>query len=65
MILLYAVLGLLVGAVLNVLADTMPLKAPLRAPRCAHCEAQRQPVAWLETAASTIRRNWRAVRTAP
>jgi leader peptidase (prepilin peptidase)/N-methyltransferase len=34
---------------LNVLADTMPYKARLRLPRCAHCDVQHRPVAWLAT----------------
>jgi leader peptidase (prepilin peptidase)/N-methyltransferase len=49
MILLYAIIGLLVGGMLNVLADTVPFKARLRPPRCTHCDVQRRPVAWLTT----------------
>jgi leader peptidase (prepilin peptidase)/N-methyltransferase len=49
MILLYVIVGLLVGGVLNVLADTLPHKARLRTPHCTHCDAQRRPVAWLTT----------------
>jgi prepilin signal peptidase PulO-like enzyme (type II secretory pathway) len=47
MILLFACLGLLVGGLLNVLADILPSKARLRAPNCAHCGKPRQPAAWL------------------
>jgi leader peptidase (prepilin peptidase)/N-methyltransferase len=49
MILLYAVLGFLVGGLLNLLADLMPSKRGLRAPHCTHCDAPRPPVAWLAT----------------
>lgn len=49
MILLYACVGLLVGGVLNVLADVMPHRESLRLPRCAHCGVQRRPLAWLTT----------------
>ncbi len=56
MSLLYAIIGLLVGAVLNVLADTMPLKARLRPPHCIHCKAQRRPAAWLATLSYVLER---------
>lgn len=49
MILLYAIVGLVIGAVLNALADTLPTKAHLRSPHCAHCDAPLPPVAWLAT----------------
>jgi len=49
MLLLYAFIGLLVGGVLNVLADTLPQKSGLRMPYCAHCDVQRRPVSWLTT----------------
>ncbi len=49
MLLLYAVIGLLVGGVLNALADTLPHKTRLRRPYCSHCDATRKPVAWLAT----------------
>lgn len=49
MALLYAIIGLLVGGVLNALADTMPHKERLRAPGCAHCHVQRRPLVWLTT----------------
>jgi len=49
MILLYAIIGWLVGGVLNVLADDMPQKARLRLPHCARCGARRPLVAWSAT----------------
>ena len=56
MILLYAVVGLLVGAVLNLLADVMPHKTRLRLPRCVHCDVPRQPTAWLTTTGYVLHR---------
>ncbi len=50
MILLVAIVGLLVGGVLNVLADTLPSQARLRTPFCTQCDAPRRPSAWLATA---------------
>jgi leader peptidase (prepilin peptidase)/N-methyltransferase len=50
MLVLYAIVGLMVGGVLNALADTLPQKAQLRPPYCTHCDVQRRPAAWLTTA---------------
>ncbi len=49
MILLYAIIGLLVGGLLNVLADTLPSKARFRTPFCMHCDTPHEPVACLAT----------------
>lgn len=46
---IYAVVGLLVGAGLNLLADSLPTRTRLRRPYCAHCDATHRPVAWLAT----------------
>ena len=56
MILLYAVVGLLVGGVLNLLADVMPHKTRLRLPRCVHCDVPRQLTAWLTTMGYVLHR---------
>jgi len=56
MVLLYAIVGLLIGGVLNALADTLPSKARLRFPYCAHCETTRRPVAWLATTGYVLAR---------
>jgi leader peptidase (prepilin peptidase)/N-methyltransferase len=56
MILLYAVIGLLVGGVINALADTLPDKTHLRLPHCTHCDVRRRPVAWLTTTAYLLDR---------
>lgn len=65
MIVLYAVVGLLVGGVLNVLADNMPHKARLRPPHCTHCDVQRQPTAWLTTTGYVLNRGRCASCSAP
>lgn len=49
MVLLYAIVGILVGGVLNALADTLPSRTRLRTPYCAYCDAAHRPVAWLAT----------------
>jgi len=49
MVFLYAIVGILVGGVLNALADTLPSKTGLRTPYCAYCDAAHRPVAWLAT----------------
>jgi len=52
MILLYALLGLLVGAVINLLADQLPRWRRLRrTPFCPYCEQPRPPWAWVSTLA--------------
>lgn len=48
MIVLYALLGLLVGAAINVGADQLPRWRRIRgAPFCPHCEQPRPPWSWL------------------
>jgi leader peptidase (prepilin peptidase)/N-methyltransferase len=49
MLFLYAIVGLLVGGLLNSLADTLPSKEPFRPPYCTHCGTPRHPIAWLAT----------------
>jgi leader peptidase (prepilin peptidase)/N-methyltransferase len=49
MLLLYALFGLFVGAILNVLADVMPQRARFKAPICTYCDRTHEPVAWLAT----------------
>jgi leader peptidase (prepilin peptidase)/N-methyltransferase len=49
MLLIYAVVGLLVGGLLNVLADTLPEKGNLRTPYCRYCGTAYAPTAWLAT----------------
>ena len=44
----YALLGLLVGALLNHAANTLPMRQSLlQAPRCASCQRERSPLEWL------------------
>jgi leader peptidase (prepilin peptidase)/N-methyltransferase len=47
MIVFYAAIGLVVGAILNVLADNLPQRARPRPPVCVNCGIERPPVAWL------------------
>jgi leader peptidase (prepilin peptidase)/N-methyltransferase len=56
MVLLYAVFGLLVGGLLNVLADVLPSKERFRAPYCARCGAQKEPLAWLASTGYLLRK---------
>ena len=52
MILLYALLGFLVGVLINLLADQLPRWRRLRrAPFCPYCEEPRPPWAWIGTLA--------------
>lgn len=47
---IYAVFGLLVGALLNLLADIVPQKLyRLQAPRCPYCGQAYPPAAWIAT----------------
>jgi len=57
MAVLYAIVGLLVGGGLNVLADDLPTKERLHLPHCAHCGRQRRPEAWLATLGYVLGRN--------
>ncbi len=43
----YSLFGLLVGAVLNVVADALPRQSPLDMPRCAFCSRARPWHSWL------------------
>ncbi|MBC7249959.1 MAG: prepilin peptidase [Anaerolineae bacterium] len=47
MTLLYALLGLLVGAFLNVCADNLPLRRRLQPPQCTYCAQVRDPLSWV------------------
>lgn len=47
--LLFAFLGLLVGALLNVLADDLPGSAGLQPPHCPNCNHRYSPAGWLAT----------------
>jgi leader peptidase (prepilin peptidase)/N-methyltransferase len=52
MILLYALLGLLIGALINLAADQLPRWRRLkRAPFCPYCDRPRPPWAWVSTLA--------------
>jgi leader peptidase (prepilin peptidase)/N-methyltransferase len=52
MILLYALLGLLVGAFINLCADQLPRQRRLsRTPFCPYCSQSRPPWAWIGTVA--------------
>lgn len=52
MIVLYALLGLVVGAALNLAADQLPRWRRLnRTPFCPHCDQRRPPWAWIATVA--------------
>lgn len=55
---LLVLLGLLVGALINWLADTLPAKSDLGAPSCSTCTAPRPPNAWLALSA-LVTRSWR------
>jgi len=44
--LLYALLGLLLGALVNVLADDLPERRLPRRPRCATCQRTYRPLRW-------------------
>lgn len=46
---LFALLGLLVGGLLNVLADDLPQHVRPQRPRCIHCLTPRAPSGWLAT----------------
>jgi leader peptidase (prepilin peptidase)/N-methyltransferase len=48
-IILYAIAGLLVGGLLNALADTLPSKGRIRPPSCQDCLAPRPWLSWLAT----------------
>lgn len=65
MVLLYAIVGFLVGGVLNALADTLPSKTRLRRPYCAFCDAAHRPVAWLATTGFLLARGRCAYCDAP
>jgi leader peptidase (prepilin peptidase)/N-methyltransferase len=56
MILLFAIIGLLVGGALNVLADVLPSKQRFQAPFCAYCNTRKVPIAWLATSGYLSRR---------
>lgn len=47
MALIFALVGWLMGGILNVLADDLPQGGRPRPPHCAHCGGQRPPRAWL------------------
>jgi leader peptidase (prepilin peptidase)/N-methyltransferase len=47
MFILYAIIGLWVGGLLNVLADDLPLKQGVAGPRCPQCRARRPMATWL------------------
>jgi leader peptidase (prepilin peptidase)/N-methyltransferase len=52
MIFLYALLGLLVGAIINLSADQLPRWRRLRRPPfCPYCDQPRPPWAWVSTLA--------------
>jgi leader peptidase (prepilin peptidase)/N-methyltransferase len=55
-IILYAIVGLLVGGLLNTLADTLPPKGRIRPPFCQHCLAPRPWLNWLATLACVLGR---------
>jgi len=46
MIILYSLLGLLVGAFLNLAADQLPQRHPLGSPRCPYCGKSHYPLEW-------------------
>ena len=46
-IVLYAIVGLLIGGLLNALADTLPQKGRIRPPFCQDCLAPRPWITWL------------------
>ncbi len=54
MVLAYAAVGLVVGGLLNVLADDLPVRHRPNKPRCAACDAFRPVRAWLSTLAYLI-----------
>jgi leader peptidase (prepilin peptidase)/N-methyltransferase len=54
-LLLYALLGLVVGAIINLLADQLPRWRTLRrAPFCPYCDSARPPWAWITLVAYLI-----------
>lgn len=55
-IILYAIVGLIVGGLLNALADTLPSKGRIRPPFCQHCLAPRPWLSWLATPAYVLGR---------
>ena len=56
MVLLYASVGLVIGGVLNALADGLPSRARLRSPHCKECETARGPASWLATTGYLVAR---------
>jgi len=65
MIILYAIVGLIVGGLLNVLADTLPSKTRIRPPFCVVCATQRHPLTWLATVGYVLGRRHCAQCGAP
>jgi leader peptidase (prepilin peptidase) / N-methyltransferase len=51
---LFALIGLLTGGLINALADDLPERRPLRRPRCPRCDYTYPPWAWL----ALVRRFW-------
>jgi leader peptidase (prepilin peptidase)/N-methyltransferase len=56
MIGLFAIIGLLIGGVLNVLADVLPSKQRFQAPFCTHCNTRKAAIAWLATTGYVLRK---------
>lgn len=48
--------GLVVGAVINLCADSLPAARRMRLPQCAHCGNLRPPAAWSAVVAYLVRR---------
>ena len=57
MIVLFAIIGLLVGGALNVLADVLPSKRRFQAPFCTSCNTRKVPFAWLGTTGWLFRKD--------
>jgi prepilin signal peptidase PulO-like enzyme (type II secretory pathway) len=52
MVWILVLLGLMTGALLNLLADSLPTAYRVRRPRCAYCGCDRQLVAWSAVSAT-------------